>query len=106
RERAGSGQEGEQAMRRVRGGLLALAALCASAAAHPARAGTTFFPPEKTWVYVAGLLEWKHGETYGSFPKKGRRDAELVAFFRKAGVPEEHVVYLQDGAATTARIRD
>lgn len=74
--------------------------------ACPARAETPFFPPGKTWVFVAGLLEWKHKEAYGSFPKKGRRDAELVSFFRKAGVPREQLVYLQDGAATSAAIRD
>ena len=35
---------------------------------------------------------------------KNRRDAELVQFFRDAGVPAEQIVYLQDRAATTANI--
>ncbi|HEX8175863.1 MAG TPA: hypothetical protein VF543_12150 [Pyrinomonadaceae bacterium] len=61
--------------------------------------------PQRTWVFVVGTLEWKDSETFESFPKEGRRDAELVRFFRNQGVPREQIVYLQDRAATTARIQ-
>src|SRR3979490_3067494 len=60
--------------------------------------------PEKTWVFVVGVLNWKHGEMFGSFPVKNRRDAALVDFFKKSGVPEAQVVYLQDKQATQQRI--
>ncbi|HKS27437.1 MAG TPA: hypothetical protein VJS44_06435 [Pyrinomonadaceae bacterium] len=61
--------------------------------------------PQRTWVFVVGTLEWKDSETFESFPKENRRDAELVRFFRDQGVPREQIVYLQDRAATTARIQ-
>jgi hypothetical protein len=60
--------------------------------------------PEKTWVFVVGVLNWKHGDMFGSFPVKNRRDAALVDFFKKNGVPETQVVYLQDKQATQQRI--
>ncbi|HVS40543.1 MAG TPA: agenet domain-containing protein [Gemmataceae bacterium] len=60
--------------------------------------------PEKTWVIAVGVLEWKASKLYGGFPKEGRRDAELVEFFRKHGVPEEQVVFLEDKQATLAHI--
>jgi len=60
--------------------------------------------PDKTWVFVVGVLNWKHGDMFGSFPVKNRRDAALVDFFKKSGVPETQVVYLQDKQATQQRI--
>jgi hypothetical protein len=60
--------------------------------------------PGKTWVFVVGALSWKHREMFGSFPVKNRRDAALVDFFKKSGVPAEQVVYLQDKEATQQRI--
>ena len=60
--------------------------------------------PEKTWVFVVGVLNWKHSETYGSFPVKNRRDASLVEFFKESGVPEAQIVYLPDKQATQHRI--
>jgi hypothetical protein len=60
--------------------------------------------PDKTWVFVVGVLNWKHSEMFGSFPVKNRRDAALVDFFKKSGVPETRVVYLQDKQATQQRI--
>lgn len=60
--------------------------------------------PDKTWVFVVGVLNWKHAEMFGSFPVKNRRDAALVDFFKKSGVPETQVVYLQDKQATQQRI--
>src|SRR5256714_901649 len=60
--------------------------------------------PTKTWVFVVGVLSWKHSETYGSFPVKNRRDNTLVNFFKQNGVPESQIVYLQDKQATQQRI--
>ncbi|MBD0372421.1 MAG: caspase family protein [Pyrinomonadaceae bacterium] len=61
--------------------------------------------PQRTWVFVVGTLQWKDRETFPSFPQEERRDRELVKFFREQGVPAEQIVYLQDRAATTARIQ-
>jgi hypothetical protein len=60
--------------------------------------------PEKTWVFVVGVLSWKHSETFGSFPVKNRRDAALVDFFKRSGVPASQIAYLQDKQATQERI--
>jgi RNA binding chromodomain-containing protein/caspase domain-containing protein len=56
--------------------------------------------PEKTWVFVVGVLHWKHGNMFGSFPVKNRRDAALADFFKQRKVPEAQIVYLQDKQAT------
>lgn len=56
--------------------------------------------PEKTWVFMVGILDWKESKMYGSFPQKGRRDQELAAFFKARGVPEDRVVLLKDASAT------
>jgi hypothetical protein len=71
----------------------------ASPVARPA------FDPEHTYVFAAGVLEWARKGDWTSFEKNGRRDADLVGHFTKAGVPENHRVYLQDKAATLAGIR-
>lgn len=60
--------------------------------------------PQKTWLFVVGVLSWKHSDTYGSFPVKNRRDAALVDFFKQSGVPDSQIVYLQDKQATQQRI--
>ena len=60
--------------------------------------------PAHTWIFAVGVLHWKHSEMFGSFPVKDRRDAELVDFFRQRGVPDNHVVYLQDKNGTQERI--
>ena len=60
--------------------------------------------PQKTWVFVVGVLGWKHSEMYGSFPVKNRRDNLLVEFFKERGVPDSQIVYLKDKQATQERI--
>lgn len=60
--------------------------------------------PKKTWVFVVGVLSWKHSDMFGSFPVKNRRDKMLVEFFKQSGVPEAQLVYLQDKEATQERI--
>jgi hypothetical protein len=93
-------------MRTWRAGGLALflAAIGLLGAAPGALAWERGWDPARTWVFVVGTLQWKDSESFSAFPQKGRRDAELVEFFRKAGVPAGQIVYLQDRAATTQRI--
>src|SRR5205809_7182221 len=71
---------------------------------HFAAAKDLGWQPQKTWVFVVGVLSWKHSETYGSFPVNNRRDNALVDFFKESGVPETQIVYLQDKQATQQRI--
>lgn len=61
--------------------------------------------PERTWVFVVGTLEWKNRDLFNSFPQKNRRDAQLVEFFRKQGVPAQQLVYLKDAQATTRQVK-
>lgn len=63
--------------------------------------------PKKTWVFAVGLLQWEREDIWSSFPDcmKDRRDEQLVKFFRKAGVPEGQIVYLQDSKATKKHIQ-
>src|SRR4030088_2143973 len=77
---------------------LQLLVLCAVSA------GDLGWQPQKTWIFVVGVLSWKHSETFGSFPVKNRRDKALVDFFQQSGVPESQIVYLQDKQATQQRI--
>ncbi len=62
--------------------------------------------PQRTWVFCIGLLEWKDSENFASFPKENRRDEILLDVLKDRGVPASQVVYLQDKAATTARIKN
>lgn len=61
--------------------------------------------PQRTWVFVVGTLKWKHSDVFNSFPQTNRRDAQLVDFFRRQGVPADQLVYLQDAQATTRRVK-
>ena len=70
----------------------------------PARAKDLDWQPQKTWVFVVGVLSWKNSDMFGSFPVKNRRDAALVDFFKQNGVPDSQIVYLQDKKATQQRI--
>jgi hypothetical protein len=82
------------------------AALVALLAAWPGRiaAQEPGWQPQRTWVFVVGVLEWQAGHLYQSFPKKDRSDAELAEFFRRRGVPDDQVVALFDRQATLPRI--
>jgi hypothetical protein len=68
-------------------------------------AQTRDWQPQRTWVFVVGTLQWKHHDMFNSFPQKNRRDAQLVESFRRQGVPDEQLVYLQDEQATTRRVK-
>lgn len=62
--------------------------------------------PQHTFVFIVGTLEWKDSETFPSFPKANRRDAQLADFFRREGVPSSQLVFLRDQQATTRRVRN
>jgi hypothetical protein len=61
--------------------------------------------PGRTFVVAVGILEWQHSDSWDSFPQAGRKDAELVEFFKRAGVPESQILFLKDREATKARIQ-
>lgn len=61
--------------------------------------------PTRTWVVAIGLLEWQDSDSFESFPKEGRKDAELVEFFKQAGVPRDQILFLKDREATKDRIQ-
>src|SRR2546425_1306699 len=61
--------------------------------------------PQRTWVFVVGTLQWKHSDLFASFPPENRRDAELVDFFQRQGVPAQHLIYLKDEQATTPSVK-
>ena len=76
------------------------------AAAQPRRAATQAeWKPQKTWVFMVGLLEWKDKKEFASFPQKNRRDEILLDVLRTRGVPENQILYLKDNAATTTKIQ-
>lgn len=62
--------------------------------------------PQRTWVFVVGLLKWQHRDVFTSFPQTNRRDAQLVDYFRQQGVPEEQIVFLKDEQATSRRVQN
>jgi hypothetical protein len=74
-------------------------------ASHAALAQERDWQPQRTWVFIVGTLKWKHSEVFSSFPQTNRRDAQLVDFFRRQGVPANQLVYLQDAQATTRRVK-
>lgn len=63
--------------------------------------------PAKTHVFVVGLLEWKRADIYSPFPAamKDRRDEQLVEFYRKSGVPDDQITYLQDSDAMKSNVK-
>jgi hypothetical protein len=76
------------------------------ACATPASAGEPpRWQPEKTWVVIVGVLEWRQNGLYKSFPKEGRRDAQLAKLFRDKGVPARQVAVLEDQEATREKIQ-
>jgi hypothetical protein len=62
--------------------------------------------PQRTWVFVVGILEWQHKDTFDSFPQQNRRDAQLVEYFRRQGVPDPQIIFLRDTQATSRRVRN
>ncbi len=64
----------------------------------------TEWNPKRTWVFFVGLVKWQDPESFESFPANIRKDSILLNTLRKRGVPEDHIVYLRDEAATTAAV--
>lgn len=87
--------------------ILAFASSCVGQAVRPRNASPALgWNPSRTWVYFVGLLEWQDKKRFGSFPQKNRRDAILLDVLRAKGVPENQILYLQDSAATIARVNE
>jgi len=76
----------------------------AACAWSQAATATRDWQPQRTWVYVVGVLKWQHRDMFDSFPQTNRRDAQLVEFFRQQGVPEDHIIFLKDTQATSRRV--
>ncbi len=88
-------------MRLSRFAILSLLAASILVSVSPAKAATQW-NPQRTWVFFVGLVKWKDSESFESFPANIRKDGVLLNSLRKRGVPEDHIVYLKDAAATTA----
>ena len=93
-------------MRAMSNRIRAFLLLIAIVATTSAFAADIRWQPQKTRVFVVGTLEWKDSETFTSFPKANRRDAQLVRFFRQQGVASNHIVYLADKQATTSHAQN
>lgn len=78
--------------------LITLASTPQRAVAAPASADA--WNPQRTWVFVVGILEWKDAQSYAPFPKTNRRDVQLEQLLVRRGVPQDHIVALHDRAAT------
>ena len=74
--------------------VLAVLVLAAPVSAEPGR-----WEPAKTWVFMAGVLEWQD-KNLSPFPKKDRQDRVLETKLKEAGVPADHLVFLEDSQAT------
>ena len=83
--------------------LLLFLAICFFASANNASAATEW-NPKRTWIFFVGLVKWKDPENFESFPAEIRKDGILLESLRRHGVPDDHIVYLKDSAATTASV--
>jgi len=82
----------------------AVTIVLACAFAQPGWARERDWQPQRTWVFVVGVLKWQHRDMFNSFPQTNRRDSQLVQYFRDQGVPEDQIVFLKDAEATTRRV--
>lgn len=60
--------------------------------------------PAKTYVVIAGVLQWP-GKAIGGFPTKNRKDEELYDALRTVGVPAENMKLLLDEQATYSGVK-
>jgi hypothetical protein len=88
----------------VKGVSIALLVILGSVLSQSTFATGRDWQPQRTWVFVVGILQWQHKDLFDSFPQKNRRDAQLVEFFRQQGVPASQLVFLKDSQATTKRV--
>ena len=94
-------------MKRIRWFVIVAMAVAVAPAGRLAAKTKLDWNPERTSVFVVGLLEWEHPDIWNAFPdcQKDRRDQQLVEHFREAGVPDDRIVYLCDAQATKNRIQ-
>jgi hypothetical protein len=59
--------------------------------------------PAQTWLFAVGILSFQDSHET-SWDSKNRRDTQLVDWARNAGVPNDHIVYIGDAAATKSKI--
>lgn len=85
---------------------LLLTTACLNAESASPQISSDEWNPQKTRLFVVGLLEWQDAENFKPFPKENRRDDELLEVLRQKGVPESQIYKLKDGNATTAKIQN
>lgn len=61
--------------------------------------------PKHAWVFSVGVLEWQQNKSLKPFNKKNRRDEAIVQTLINAGVPRDHVVFVEDQDATLKNIQ-
>ena len=59
--------------------------------------------PANTWLFAVGVLSFQDSSET-SWDYKNRRDTQLVDWAKNAGVPNDHIVYIGDAAATKSMI--
>lgn len=79
--------------------------LIGASATALAQGNNQSWQPSRTWVIAIGVLEWQDSDSFSSFPQEGRKDAELVEFFKQAGVPRDQILFLKDKDATKDHIQ-
>ncbi len=84
---------------------LVILVACWIASASTTAARERSWQPQRTWVFIVGILKWQDAETFPSFPQTNRRDVQLAEFFRREGVPANQLTYLKDAQATTREVR-
>lgn len=62
--------------------------------------------PERTWLVMAGVLQWEDADCLEAFPQAGRRDALLFERLVELGIPREQAFFLRDEEASTENIYD
>jgi hypothetical protein len=60
--------------------------------------------PQHTWVFFVGLVNWQDEDEFESFPADIRKDGAFLESIRKHAVPQDHVTFMQDDAATTSAV--
>lgn len=81
----------------------ALGSSCGMASAAPAESEA--WEPARTWVVVAGVLEWQN-PGFAPFSKANRKDQELYDTLLARGVPAKNATLLLDERATRSAILD
>jgi len=75
------------------------------ASSEPAAAANEF-EPQKTFVVIAGVLQWPSKNGVSGFATEHRKDQELYDTLEKRGVPKEQMTLLLDSEATIEGMRN